>query len=292
VQGHRGARGLWPENTLEGFVRAAALGVGSIELDVVVTRDGVPVVFHDPVLTPGLVRDAAGRWLAPPGRLVSDCLAAELAVLDVGRWRPGSRGAARFPAQAAMDGEGIPRLDAVCRWAAGAGMRLDLDVKAPPGMTGDSPHIGALVEAVLGAVCAGPALDWIALRAFNWHVLHAAHRVDPALSLVWLSGAWPLGALDAVLAEVARMGPRGWRPVWAPDYRGLRRRDAARAQAAGLRVKPWTVNAPASMRRLMAWGVDGLCTDRPDLALAALRAARGEAGFADDSGVARDGRNV
>ena len=68
--GHRGARGLFPENTLEGFAAAAALGLDGIELDVALTADGVPVVCHDPVLNPALARGPDGAWIAAPGPLI------------------------------------------------------------------------------------------------------------------------------------------------------------------------------------------------------------------------------
>src|SRR3954452_25615833 len=70
LQGHRGARGLFPENTLEGFRAARALGVTAFELDVGMTADGVVVVSHDPALTPDISRDADGVWLHGRGPLI------------------------------------------------------------------------------------------------------------------------------------------------------------------------------------------------------------------------------
>ncbi len=66
--GHRGARGLFPENTIEGFAAAIAVGIDGIELDVAVTADGVPVICHDPALNPDLVRGPGGRGCRPRGR--------------------------------------------------------------------------------------------------------------------------------------------------------------------------------------------------------------------------------
>ena len=85
IQGHRGARGLLPENTIPAFERAVELGVDVLELDLGLTRDGVPVVHHDRALDPDRTRDAAGAWLAPPGRLLNTLDLAELSELDVGR---------------------------------------------------------------------------------------------------------------------------------------------------------------------------------------------------------------
>src|SRR6266536_4233563 len=90
LQGHRGARGLAPENTLAAFARALSLGVNTLELDTVVTRDGVVVVSHDAALNRDLTRGPDGRWLEAPGPLILTLTRAELRRYDVGRVRPGS----------------------------------------------------------------------------------------------------------------------------------------------------------------------------------------------------------
>ena len=97
IQGHRGARGLLPENTVPAFERAIELGVDVLELDLGMTRDGVPVVHHDRALAPDRTRDAAGAWLAPPGPFLSTLDLAELAEFDVGRAAPDGRTAEQFP---------------------------------------------------------------------------------------------------------------------------------------------------------------------------------------------------
>ena len=108
LQGHRGARGLFPENTLEGFQAAFALGVESFELDVGVTADNVVVVTHDLALNPDITRDAGGNWLVGTGPAVRDLTWDALRQYDVGRIRPGSRYAGLYPCQRACDGARIP----------------------------------------------------------------------------------------------------------------------------------------------------------------------------------------
>src|SRR6187455_326384 len=78
LEGHRGARGLAPENTLPAFERALAIGVSTLELDIGVTSDGVVVVSHDPYLNPAIARDASGQWLAARGPLIKDLSYAQL----------------------------------------------------------------------------------------------------------------------------------------------------------------------------------------------------------------------
>ncbi|MGE5826307.1 MAG: glycerophosphodiester phosphodiesterase family protein, partial [Bacteroidota bacterium] len=78
LEGHRGARGLAPENTLPGFAKALAIGVSTLELDTGVTRDGVVVISHERGLVPATARGPDGKWLAAPGPLIHDLTYAEL----------------------------------------------------------------------------------------------------------------------------------------------------------------------------------------------------------------------
>src|SRR6185503_12386312 len=129
LQGHRGARGHAPENTLPGFERALAIGVTTLELDVGVTRDGVVVIHHDRRLNSDITRGPDGRWIASPaGPLVSELTFEELQRYDVGRIRPGSEYAQRFPRQKPVDGARVPRLaDLFAK--AGNTVRFNIEMK-------------------------------------------------------------------------------------------------------------------------------------------------------------------
>ena len=110
LQGHRGARGLYPENTLEGFRKTIALGVTTLEMDVGITRDGVVVVHHDERLSPNIARGADGRWIDSPTPPLRELTWAQVQAFDVGRYRPGSRYASRFSKMQGRDGVRVPRL--------------------------------------------------------------------------------------------------------------------------------------------------------------------------------------
>jgi len=88
LEGHRGTRGLAPENTLAAFRRALAIGVTTLETDLAVTRDRVLVLSHDPYLNPALTRDASGAWLTQPGANIHSLDLAQLQRYDVGRLNP------------------------------------------------------------------------------------------------------------------------------------------------------------------------------------------------------------
>jgi glycerophosphoryl diester phosphodiesterase len=283
LQGHRGARGLFPENTLAGFVATLAIGVDTIELDVAVTADGAVVVTHDTVLNPDLTRAADGAWLAAPGPAIRDLTVAELAGYDVGRLRPGSRLAALLAGQTPCDGARIPLLSEV--FAATAPARIDAELKTQPDCPKLTLPAADMAELVLAEAAAASALGRLTLRSFDWRGLRhvRARRGDVALvwltspatvarARMWWDGPLPEDFHGSVPACVAAEAGEG-RASWAPEHSGLTPALIAEAQGLGLRVLPWTVNTPEDMARLISWGVDGFCTDRPDLARTAMRAA-------------------
>jgi glycerophosphoryl diester phosphodiesterase len=276
--GHRGARGLFPENTLAGFAGALAIGVDAIELDVTMTADGVVVATHDPALNPDQTRGPDGGWLRAPGPLIRSLPAAALGAYDVGRLRPGSAVARRFPDQAPCDGTRIPTLAEVLTMA--PGVRFVIELKTFPGAPSRTAPVQAMAEAVLEVVESAGCTDRVIVESLDWRGPRHLHRLRPRLGLalltdlrrelqarLWHTG--PRGAGRSVPHAVAAEGVA----AWGPDHRTLTRARLAEAHQLGLAVIPWTVNRPADLRRLIAWGVDGLVTDRPDLARMALAEA-------------------
>ena len=185
LQGHRGASGLFPENTVEGFVATVDLGVDAIELDVAITADGVPVVFHNVALQGDIVRGPDDVWLDGEGPLLRSLTLAELAGYDVGRLRPGSRAAAAHPDQVACDGARIPTLRQA--FAATAPVRIDAELKTRP----DHPEATVLpvemAERVLAVAAACGALGRLDVRSFDWRGLRHLRACHPGLPLTFLT---------------------------------------------------------------------------------------------------------
>lgn len=278
LQGHRGARGLAPENTVAGFQRALQEGADTLELDVVLTADGVPVVSHDPALNPDLTRDASGRWLAGPGPLILSLRWAELQTSDVGRARPDSKTARDFPQQVAADGQRIPRLADVLALG-GPRTRFNIEIKRDPTAPERYAPLPALVEAVAAAVHAAGVGPRTVLQSFDWAVLQRWQQQVPQVRTSYLSiqrpnfnnveaPAWTAGQSLTAAGSVPRMVKAAGGQVWSPFFRDLTEAQVREAQALGLQVVPWTVNEPADMARLLGWRVDGLITDYPDRARA------------------------
>jgi glycerophosphoryl diester phosphodiesterase len=265
--GHRGARGLAPENTIDGFRRAVALGVDIIELDVGLTADDVVVVSHDQRLNPDITRGADGAWLDCPGPPLYQMRFRDLTVFDVGRIKPGTLYASQFPLQIPNDGARIPRLADVVSIA--SGISLNIEMKTFPNcpeLTAPPERLAEAVVEVVGAMA--PCI----VQSFDWRGLRWLRDRATNLTLSWLTcGAtsnalWWDGPSPAIYGgSIARAVAEEGGQIWAPDYKTLNPWDLEEAHRLGLRVIPWTVNQPEDMAQLLSWGVDGVITDRPDI---------------------------
>ena len=284
AQGHRGARGLAPENTLAAFARALEIGVTTLELDVGLSRDGHLVVSHDPRLNPAIVRAGDGRWLAGFGPPLRQLSLAEIQRYDVGRIDPNSRYAQRFPDQAPADGARMPTLDDVIALTQAAGnrtIRFNVETKLKPTEPDLTVGPDRFADAVVAGLRAGGIADRATIQSFDWRTLARVQAVAPEIPTVYLSaqqrwldniqkgrpGASPWTAgldIDAVDGSVPRLVKAAGGAVWSPFYRELDGAQLAEAHALGLKVVVWTVNQPAEMRRLIELGVDGIITDYPD----------------------------
>jgi glycerophosphoryl diester phosphodiesterase len=290
LQGHRGARGLWPENTLEGFARTLDLGVSTLELDVVATRDGVLVVHHDRALNPDLTRDAAGRYLEAPAPTVISLSVAEVQSHDVGRLRPGTRYARTFASQQPIDGARIPRLADLFRLVRERGddrVRFAIETKLSPLSPAEAPEPEAFARMLMDEIAAAGLLQRVQILSFDWRTLQSVQRSHPGVPTVYLTAQFD--AMDTVMARsgrdspwvagftYARHGsiPRMIRAAggthWSSFWRELTPDLVREAQTLGLKVLAWTVNEREAMARLLDMGIDGLVTDRPDIAIGLLR---------------------
>jgi glycerophosphoryl diester phosphodiesterase len=292
LQGHRGARGLAPENTLAGFTRALAVGVSTLELDCGVTKDGVVVVSHDRLLNPDHTRDAAGNFLAVPGPAIVDLTYAELSAYDVGRIQPGSELAAAFPDQVPVDGERIPRLADVFALVERSGNRtvgFNIETKVDPAHPEQTVSPLAFARALEAVIRESGMSSRVTVQSFDWRTLRLLGALAPDIALVALTDQQE--GEDTI--EVGKPGPSPWlgeldvddhggsvpklvqalgAKTWSPHARDLTPALVIEAHSLGLAVVPWTVNDPADMERAIALGIDGLITDYPDRLRTVLQA--------------------
>jgi len=293
LQGHRGARGLAPENTLAAFETALRVGVTTLELDLAMTADDVLVVSHDRRLNPDHTRGPDGKFLDRQGPAIRSLTLAELQRYDVGRLKPGSAYAATLPEQQAVDGARIPALtelfDLVKRLGADH-VRFNIETKITPTSGAETPDPETFAVAFAKAVRGAGLTARASMQSFDWRTLAALKRIAPEIGRVCLTvealnfdsirrgepgpSPWLAGLdIDDFGGSVPRLVAAAGCATWSPLYRNARPDDVAAAKALGLKVIPWTVNERADMERLIALGVDGIITDYPDR-LRAVMAAR------------------
>ena len=293
LQGHRGARGLLPENTLPAFTRALDLGVTTLELDVGLTKDGVLVVAHDPALNPSITRNSAGQYLEKAGPALFSMTYGELARYDVGRIKSGVRYAETFATQTPVDGTAMPRLSDVFALVKARGnqrVRFNIETKLSPEKPDETAPPEVFVRRLIDEIRSHGLASRTAIQSFDWRPLQISQQAAPEIALVYLSaqqawydtiratkGApspWTAGFQHATHGSVPQMvraaGGTHRDVTWSPYFGDLTPALLAQARGLGLKVVVWTVNKPEDIERLLDWGVDGIITDYPDRAAAIL----------------------
>jgi glycerophosphoryl diester phosphodiesterase len=256
---HRGGAALRPENTLAAFAHAVALGADGAELDVQLSADGLAVVHHDFRLNPGHARGEDGQWLNGQTPRIKDLTVAQLQQFDLGRVRPGSDYARSHPLQVAVDGQRVPTLEEVVTLAKAApGFRLLVELKCD--LSTDSADPVALADATLTVVENTDFLSRAIFVGFDWRALARVKQRQPGAE-IWCTTDEKIEGNAGLFDIIKGMGGAGW----FPHFSSLTNDAAILACSHGLKLAAWTVNEEAEMRRLMALGVDAICTDRPDV---------------------------
>ena len=255
LQGHRGARGHLPENTLPSFERALAIGVDTLELDVGVTRDGVVVIHHDRRLNPDVARGADGQWVKAPAPTIHSLSFDELRRYDVGRIRPGSEYATRFPHQKPLDGTRIPRLAEVL--ALSPKVRFNIETKlvaeAPDETLAPEPFARAVIAEVRKAGVAARTT----IQSFDFRTLAIVQQDAPEITTAYLTSGQKGPAIPKLVRDSGGA-------IWSPNFQDVDEKALESARASGLKVIVWTVNEPADIQRMLAMKVDGIISDYPD----------------------------
>jgi glycerophosphoryl diester phosphodiesterase len=283
LQGHRGARGLAPENTLPGFALALGIGVSTLETDIAVSRDGVLLISHDPALNPDITRGPDGQFLNGRGPVIWHTDFAELQRYDVGRLKPGTRYAAQFPEQKPHDGARLPRLADLLALVKKPGheqVRLALEIKLRPDAADETMAPEPFAKALVDAVRAAGVAPRSTILSFDWRALQAVQKLAPEIGTVYLSiqqrnfdnigagqpggSAWTAGIQHADHGSVPKMVKAAGGRIWSAFHGDLDAAKVKEAQSLGLTVLAWTVNEPARIAQVMDMGVDGIVSDHPD----------------------------
>ncbi len=299
LQGHRGARGLLPENTLPAFQKAIELGVTTLELDVGISKDGTVVISHDRALNPEITRDASGAYLTE-ALLVHRLTMAELKTYDVGRINPDSAYAKRFPDQQAMDGTRMPALSTLFKLVKKLSnkVRFNIETKISPEKPNDTVSAAVFARKLLDVVRVHGMSSRVTIQSFDWRTLQIINELQKdspkrvktsclTAQQSWANNIQPISETlvkgkthgsywtgfvrAADHADVPSMVKAAGCEIWSPYFADITPALVKKAHELGLQVIPWTANSEAEMTAVIEAGADGLITDYPDRALPLLQ---------------------
>jgi glycerophosphoryl diester phosphodiesterase len=285
VIGHRGAAGLAPENTLAALRTALDLGVDGLEMDVLLSAEGEVVVHHDYHLNPDTTRDQTGRWLKKRDRkAIMDLSIDQIKAYDIGRLKPLTVYARRYPDQQPADGERIPALREVLdllKSQKAPDVEIWLEIKTSPEKPQLTPAPEVVAEAVVQLLKKEATPNPVRLLSFDWRALIHCRKIHPDIPLVFLStpgrninnlqknqpGPSPwLAGLD--IDDFGGSVPRAIKAIggryWGPHFKSLTLNQLQEAHNFGIQVFPWTVDNTRDIQHMMTIGVDGIITNRPD----------------------------
>ncbi|MEU0563821.1 glycerophosphodiester phosphodiesterase family protein [Nonomuraea sp. NPDC005983] len=272
IHGHRGARGLWPENTLPGLSRTMELGVHALEFDVALTADRRLVLTHD--LTVSAVTSADRRPVVADdpdfpyvGKPINSLALAQLRTLDVGVRMP------RHPAdpfaltQVAVPDTRMPTLGAVLGLVNAydaESVRMHVELKSDPTRPELTPDPRMFTELVVDELDRHGRLDNAAILSFDWRIIGHAAELAPAARRFALIELDTLHWHDDLGDDVPAAARDAGATTLSPEHVMVNESLMSQAAAAGLDVAVWTVNDTELGGRMLDLGVTGIVTDYPD----------------------------
>jgi glycerophosphoryl diester phosphodiesterase len=264
VQGHRGCRGLMPENSIPAFLTALDSGVTTLELDVVVTRDMQVIVSHEPWMSAVICLTPQGQSLSAKEEMKHNIY--QMNYDDVKQWDCGSKGNERFPQQKKIKvskpllSEVIVAVENHIKNKLSYEVDYNIEIKSTPEGDGKfHPKPQEFSDLVFSLV--DQYLPWnrVVIQSFDFRVLKYWHEQHPDVRLAAL--------VENKKTVDENLKTLGFRPsIYSPFYPLLSKNDVTYLRGLGIRTIPWTVNEEKMMQQLKEWKADGFITDYPDRA--------------------------
>ncbi|MBN8682369.1 MAG: glycerophosphodiester phosphodiesterase [Chitinophagales bacterium] len=262
-QGHRGARGLAPENSIPAFLKALEFQeVTTLELDLAVSKDSQLIVSHEPWFNALICKLPNGDTI--PATQAESLLLYQLTAEEIRAYDCGSRPHPRFPEQQ-LQSTHKPTLSEVCDFVRGKyperfdQIRWNIEIKSQPAWDGlRHPPVAEFARLVVAELNRLGIRERSTVQSFDPRAVEAMHQLDPGITLAFLVENEE--GLDANLKKLS-FTPA----IYSPYYKLLDKKVVRKCHELGMKVVPWTVNEVPAMRRLIHLGVDGIITDYPNL---------------------------
>lgn len=264
IQGHRGARGLLPENTVPAFIRAIDEGVTTLELDVVITKDKQVLVSHEPYMSAAICTKPNGEAVSKDEQETFNIY--QMTFEEVTAFDCGSRGNPRFPEQDKMEvskpllKEVIAEVEKYLAENNIPAVQYNIELKSSESGDGIShPEVAAFSQLVYELLAENLKSDRFTIQCFDFRVLQYWNEHYPDIRLVAL--------VENTRSVKKNIQSLGFTPyAYSPYYKLLNKKAVSTCHNMGMKVVPWTVNSLKEMKHLVELGVDGIITDYPNLA--------------------------
>ncbi len=304
VYAHRGARSFAPENTIPGYTTGLAIGTHWVDMDIVMTKDGVVLVSHDIRLNPNIVRGADGKFITDR-KLVKDLTLAEMQQYDVGRIDTTSAYSKYFPAQLGMDGVHMPTLRDVIRYVTSktnGRVGFQIEFKTDPEHTDWTYTPAEFAASLYGILKEESIVTKCEIQSFDWRCLYELQKIDKRINTAYLTewdneagcpnsffdpdpakaGLWTGGVLvKDHKNSIPQMVKDAGGTCWEPEDVELTQEKLDEAHKLGLKVVVWTWPEHIGttfdislVSKLIEWGVDGIITDDPGQLISMLSARK------------------
>jgi len=265
IEGHRGCRGLMPENTLPAMMKALELGVTTLEMDAVITKDKQVILSHEPFFNHEITTTPDGKYVAEEDERnlnIYHMTYAQTQTYDVGlKPHPRFPNQRRLKATKPLLREVIDNVEAYHKLKGGPFVFYNIETKSDPA-TDNKYHPGPeeYVNTLMKVINAARISDRVIIQSFDFRTLQVMHKRYPAIKTAALIEDDDKRPLEEQLKTLGFMPT-----IYSPDYSLVTKELVEQCHERKIKVIPWTVNDKAAIEQMKATGVDGIITDYPDL---------------------------
>jgi glycerophosphoryl diester phosphodiesterase len=276
IYGHRGARGVMPENTLESFKYLFENKIHAYETDILISKDFIPVVTHDFRLDPSYTKDINDNWIEDENIKIIDLTYDQILQFDVGTLNKLSKYGRKFINQKSLENQKIPKLSELLKLTSDnivEDLLINLEIKSTPIEKNLTPEPDEMVKMIIDEVSRSNLEDRIIYSSFDWRVLREIKERDAKIPRAYLTSGvkgkiydkspWldftPLHNGVELPELIKALGGSAWHP----NYKDVNKEIIQISHNKGLPVNVWTVNRESDMLRMIDYGVDGIMTDYP-----------------------------
>ena len=276
IYGHRGARGVLPENTLESFKYLFENNIHAYETDILISKDFIPVITHDFRLDPSYTKDINDNWIEDENIKIIDLTYDQILQFDVGTLNKLSKYGRKFVNQKSLQNQKIPKLSELLKLTSDnivEDLLINLEIKSTPIEKNLTPEPDEMVKIIIDEVSRSNLEDRIIYSSFDWRVLREIKERDSKIPRAYLTSGvkgkiydkspWldftPLHNGVELPELIKALGGSAWHP----NYKDVNKEIVQISHDKGLPVNVWTVNRESDMLRMIDYGVDGIMTDYP-----------------------------